>query len=124
MGTARGDSTDPAILHVGVAKQYDVLHASQPARRGTLSDEDVSDLLAHASSAAAGSLLDFKANADECKQSDAYSVDIADEKDRTRTMTGDLCVIPEKVTGEAKVHIDYFVSLYLRLTGEPNPGAE
>ena len=85
--------------------------------RGTLSEEQLSDLHAHTTLSAFDTLEAFSVELDRCKRQlndDAYFV--------SDCIWHDLCVVPEDVTGEAKEHINYLVALFKELTSGLPPG--
>ena len=107
-------------LMVGADGSYLATHALR-VNRGALTDEQYSELREHATAAVAESLREFShidPELETCtnQQNDSAYMIIVGETTRCATSRELGCIVPEEVTGEAKVHIDYFVSLFKELT--------
>ena len=101
---------EPPNLTISRDGSYETWPAHGSILRGTLSEQQWSELDQHINIPAAISLLDSSADIYPCvdeHDDDAYFVMV-----RSWLM----CIVPEEVTGEAKEHIDYLVSLFNELT--------
>jgi len=113
-GSSFNDELSLYVYKDGTYREY-VKH--NEARSGKLTNAQFAELQTHVQFDVGAFLLDFDLGHDRCnfqQHDDAYQIYVSE-----LAACGSrywVCILPEDVTGAAKAHVDYYLSLHAEMT--------